>query len=184
MLCLIPAIEMFLLHVWRDQRRSQLHQDDQQEPERSTDLETGTQLKVEYIPNCKFQPHNSYRLLSLLSWLMNKQETGSQEPGGKQDQDTGDLFFISTSLTRLCYSDCKDGRGRFLLFARHKRGLAPCSRYWQYHQDQGYDNEVHLQQLHLIKCWYETCIVYSVYYFRAIECRWNIAWGRTLCENS
>ena len=31
---------------------------------------------------------------------MNKQETDSREPGGKQDQDTGDLFFISTSLTR------------------------------------------------------------------------------------
>ena len=25
---------------------------------------------------------------------------GSQEPGGKQDKDTGDLFFTSTSLTK------------------------------------------------------------------------------------
>ena len=29
-----------------------------------------------------------------------KQMADSREPGGKQDQDTGDLFFNSTSLTR------------------------------------------------------------------------------------
>ena len=29
-----------------------------------------------------------------------KQKADSLEPGGKHDQDTGDLFFISTSLTR------------------------------------------------------------------------------------
>ena len=148
MLSLIPAIEMFLLHVWCGQRRSQLHQDDQQEPERSTDLETGTQLKVEYIPNCKFQPHNSYRLLSLLSWLMNKQETGSQEPGGKQDQDTGDLFFISTSLTRCPLQVLLRELQRWTRAfppPRQTRQNLNCSRYWLHHQDPRYDVVVHLQ---------------------------------------
>ena len=32
--------------------------------------------------------------------VIGQQETASQEPGGKQDQDTGDLFHIFTSLTR------------------------------------------------------------------------------------
>ena len=32
--------------------------------------------------------------------LMGIGQSVSQGPGGKQDQDTGDLFFICTSLTR------------------------------------------------------------------------------------
>ena len=44
-----------------------------------------------------------------LSGLVKKQEAESLEPGGKQDQDTGDLFLISTSLTgrsRFCSWTC------------------------------------------------------------------------------
>ena len=45
------------------------------------------------------QPHYSHHLQFLLSGTVKKQGAESLEPGGKQDQDTGDLFLISTSLT-------------------------------------------------------------------------------------
>ena len=74
----------------------------------------------------KSQPHYSYDLQSLLSRSLNKQKTDSREPGEKQDQDTGDLFFISTSLTKysiqvLFCGFCKEGR--LLLLARRKGEL-------------------------------------------------------------
>ena len=74
----------------------------------------------------KSQPHYSYDLQSLLSRSLNKQKTDSREPGEKQDQDTGDLFFISTSLTKysiqvLFCGFCKEGR--LLHLARRKGEL-------------------------------------------------------------
>ena len=46
------------------------------------------------------QRHYSHHLQFLLSGTVKKQGAESLEPGGKQDQDTGNLFFNSTSLTR------------------------------------------------------------------------------------
>ena len=45
------------------------------------------------------QPHYSNHSQPLPSRSVNKQQADSREPGGKQIQDTGDLFFIYTSLT-------------------------------------------------------------------------------------
>ena len=45
------------------------------------------------------QPHYSNHSQPLPSGSVNKQPADSRVPGGKQIQDTGDLFFISTSLT-------------------------------------------------------------------------------------
>ena len=51
---------------------------------------------------------------------LNKQKADSREPSGEKDQDTGDLFFNCTSLTRyplqVMQSDCVVYKiGRFLL---------------------------------------------------------------------
>ena len=45
-------------------------------------------------------PASSYLAFLDIDQCRGKQKADSREPGGKQDQDTGDLFFISTSLTR------------------------------------------------------------------------------------
>ena len=47
-----------------------------------------------------------------------KQMAGSREPGGKQDQDTGDIFFHSTSLTKFRFCGFRVGHlSSILLFA-------------------------------------------------------------------
>ena len=45
-------------------------------------------------------PTSSYLVFLDSDQCRGKQKADSREPGGKQNQDTGDLFFISTSLTR------------------------------------------------------------------------------------
>ena len=45
-------------------------------------------------------PASSYLAFLDIDQCRGKQKADSREPGGKQDQDRGDLFFISTSLTR------------------------------------------------------------------------------------
>ena len=45
-------------------------------------------------------PASSYSTLLVNDNQRIKQKADSREPGGKQDKDTGDLFFTSTSLTK------------------------------------------------------------------------------------
>ena len=45
-------------------------------------------------------PASSYSTLLVNDNQRRKQKADSREPGGKQDKDTGDLFFTSTSLTK------------------------------------------------------------------------------------
>ena len=55
-----------------------------------------------------------------------KQMAGSREPGGKQDQDTGDIFFHSTSLTKIRYCGFRVGHlSSILLFASSTCLLPP-----------------------------------------------------------
>ena len=55
-----------------------------------------------------------------------KQMAGSREPGGKQDQDTGDIFFHSTSLTKFRFCGFRVGHlSSILLFASSTCLLPP-----------------------------------------------------------
>ena len=55
-----------------------------------------------------------------------KQMADSREPGGKQDQDTGDIFFHSTSLTRFRFCGFRVGHlSSILLFASSTCLLPP-----------------------------------------------------------
>ena len=91
---------------------------------------------------------------------MGIRQSVSQESSGKQNQDTGDLFFMSTSLTRYPL--------QVLLMWILKSDISSSSSgwkscpiwYWWHRQDLR-----QLKKLHLIECKYETCR-----FFRAIGC--------------
>ena len=61
------------------------------------------------------------------AWLIaEKQMADSQEPGGKQDQDTGDIFFHSMSLTKFRFCGFRVGHlSSILLFASSTCLLPP-----------------------------------------------------------
>ena len=89
----------------------------------------------------------------------------SQEPSGKQNQDTGDLFFMSTSLTRYPL--------QVLLMWILKSDISSSSSgwrscpiwYWWHRQDLR-----QLKKLHLIECKYETCRFFQSHWVQLEHC--------------
>ena len=71
---------------------------------RGTERKVKNTINYEFAQLCIFKlwtgSHNFTTCSSFFAGSPKKQMAGSREPGGKQDQDTGDIFFHSTSLTR------------------------------------------------------------------------------------
>ena len=96
----------------------------------------GTERKVKNIINYEFAQlcifklwtgsHNFTTCSSFFAGSPKKQMAGSREPGGKQDQDTGDIFFHSTSLTKFRFCGFRVGHlSSILLFASSTCLLPP-----------------------------------------------------------
>ena len=110
-------------------------------------------------------------------WTSKRQTVGSLVENKIRTQVIYSLFLHPWRgvLYRFCYVDCKDGRGRFLLLARHERTcpvpvLTASSgpRIW-------YCGTPATAR----KFTFDWMLIWNLdmFYFRVIACRWNIVYG-------
>ena len=97
---------------------------------RGTERKVKNTINYEFAQLCIFKlwtgSHNFTTCSSFFAGSPKKQMAGSREPGGKQDQDTGDIFFHSTSLTKIRYCGFRVGHlSSILLFASSTCLLPP-----------------------------------------------------------
>ena len=97
---------------------------------RGTERKVKNTINYEFARLCIFKlwtgSHNFTTCSSFFAGSPKKQMAGSREPGGKQDQDTGDIFFHSTSLTKFRFCGFRVGHlSSILLFASSTCLLPP-----------------------------------------------------------